>query len=791
MASADRRAVMRRVCSLGVASLGVMASGAFAAPAGAQAPASPTAARMTSARATRLADSLLARMTLDEKLGQLTMTPAGWAQTGPSVSAEGEAAVKAGRVGSFLSFWGAERTRHMQEVAVKESRLHIPLLFSQDVIHGWRTMFPVPLGQAASFDSAAVSGAARIAATEASGYGVHWTFAPMVDIARDPRWGRIVEGAGEDPYLGGVMAAAQVRGYQGDPAALGGTAAPPTNTLLATVKHFAAYGGTEGGRDYNTVELTERTLWEVYLPPYEAAVKAGAATVMASFNEIGGTPSHASRFLLQDVLRDRWRFNGLVVSDWTGVMELMRHGLGDSATVAARALNAGVDVEMSSTLYRDHLAGEIRAGRVSMAAVNEAVRRVLRAKYALGLFDDPYRYSDTTRERTVTLRPEYRAASRALARESIVLLENRSGANGTPTLPLRRDLRSVAVIGPLADDAKSAIGNWAGAGRPEDAITPLAGLRRALPNATVTYTRGAPADTADSSGFAAAVAAARTADAVVLVLGEREDMSAEASSRSTIELPGVQLALAQAVLRAAHAADANKPVVAVLMNGRPLAVQWLADSMPALVESWFLGVEHGNAVADILLGDANPSGHLPVTFPRATGQIPIYYNHKNTGRPADAADHYTSKYIDIPWTPLYVFGYGRSYTTFAYAALTAPTTVRMGQPIEVSVDVSNSGTRPGDEVVQLYVRDDAASVTRPVRELKGFQRVTLAPGERRTVKFTLRAEQLAFYGPDMRRIVEPGTFTLWAGGSSAATLERQVRVTGSTLVVAPAVPRAR
>jgi beta-glucosidase len=790
MGGADRRA-LGNLCG----ALALAASAAGAQPAGPPSPArpaSPTPARLTSPRAQRVADSLLALMTPDEKLGQLTMFPGASGQTGPAVPPGGEEGVRAGRVGSFLSLYGVADTRRLQRVAVEQSRLKIPLLFSFDVIHGWRTVFPVPLAQAATFDSAAVAGAARVAAAEAASQGVHWTFAPMVDVARDPRWGRVVEGAGEDPVLGSVMAAAQVAGFQGAPALLAGAAAPPPDVLLATPKHFAGYGFAEGGRDYNTVELTERTLWDVVLPPFEAAIRAGAATLMAAFNEVGGTPAHASRFLLQDVLRDRWRFGGLVVSDWTGVAELIPHGLGDSAAVAARALAAGVDVEMSSALYRTTLGAQLRAGRVPQAAVDSAVVRVLRAKWALGLFDDPYRYSDTARAARTLLRAEHRAAARAVAREAVVLLENRPPAPGAPpALPLRRDLRSVAVIGPLADDAKSALGNWWGAGRPEDAVTPLAGLRRALPNARVTYARGAPADTADTSGFAQAVAAARAADAVVLVLGERQDMSAEASSRASVELPGVQLALAQAVVRAARAADPRRPVVAVLMNGRPLATPWLADSVPALVESWFLGVEHGTALADVLLGDANPSGRMPVTVPRATGQIPLYYNHKNTGRPAAAGNHYTSKYIDLPWTPLYPFGHGRSYTTFAYANLAVPAEVRMGDSVVVSVEVANTGARAGDEVAQLYVRDDAASVTRPVRELKAFRRVTLAPGERRTVRFTLRPEQLAFHDAALRKVVEPGAFTVWAGGSSAATLEARFRVAGDTLVLAPATPRMR
>ncbi|MDF1501570.1 glycoside hydrolase family 3 N-terminal domain-containing protein [Roseisolibacter sp. H3M3-2] len=728
-------------------------------------------------------------MTLEEKLGQLTMFPGASGQTGPAVPPAADSAVRAGAIGSFLSIWSVRDTRRLQGLAL-QSRLKIPLVFAYDVIHGWRTVFPVPLGMAATFDSAGTAQAARIAAVEAAAAGVHWTFAPMVDIARDPRWGRIVEGAGEDPYLGSVLAAAQVVGFQGDRGQLAGAAPPPTDVLLATPKHFAGYGFAEGGRDYNTVELTERTLWDVVMPPFEAAIRAGAATIMASFNEIGGTPAHASRWLLQDVLRDRWRFGGLVVSDWTGVAELIPHGLGDSATVAGRAIRAGVDVEMSSTLYRSTLAAEIRAGRVPIAAVDSAVVRLLRAKHALGLFDDPYRYSDSTRERRVLLTAEHRRAAREIARRAIVLLENRA-TGGAPTLPLRKALRTVAVIGPLADDPKSALGNWWGAGKPEDVVSPLAGLRRALPNARITHVRGAPADTTDTTGFAAARAAARDAEAVVLVLGERQDMSAEASSRASIELPGAQLALARAVLQAARASSPAKPVVTVLLNGRPLAVPWLADSMPALVESWFLGVEHGNALADVLLGDADPGGRLPVTVPRATGQVPIYYNHKLTGRPANANNHYTSKYIDLPWTPLYPFGFGRSYATFAYSDLRVPATGRTADSLVVSVTVANTSSRAGDEVVQLYVRDDAGSVTRPVRELKGFQRVTLGAGERRTVRFTLKPEHLAFTALDMRRVVEPGAFTVWAGGSSAATLEGRFRLSGDTVVVAPAPPPYR
>lgn len=731
-----------------------------------------------------IADSLLALMTLDEKIGQLTQAPAEWGQTGPHASAGGDEQVRAGKIGSFLSFWGAAPTRRMQRIAVEGSRLHIPLLFAQDVIHGWRTVFPVPLAAAATFDSAGVAGAARIAAIEATAQGIQWTFAPMVDIARDPRWGRVVEGAGEDPHLGSVMAAAQVRGFQGDSLA-------SANTLMATVKHFAAYGAAEGGRDYNVADVSERTLWEVYLPPFQAAVRAGVGSVMASFNEIDGTPAHASAWLLTDVLRHRWGFGGIVISDWAGIEELMAHGVAATRSDAAvRAIRAGVDVEMAGNLYTAELPAAIRSGRVPLADIDSAVLRVLRAKVALGLFADPYRYADTLRERRDLLTPEHRTAARVLAREAIVLLTNHASADGSRALPLRHDLRSVAVIGPLADDARSALGPWSGAGQPADVVTPLAALRAALPRARVLYARGTPADTTRTDGIAEAERIAGAADVVILILGEPEAMSGEAASRASLELPGSQLQLAQRVLRAAHAADPRKPVIAVLMNGRPLAVEWLADSTSALVESWYLGVEHGNALADVLLGNYNPAGRLPASFPRTSGQVPLYYNHKSTGRPPTAADKYTSKYLDVSWKPLFPFGYGLSYTTFAYTNLrVSSATAATGHSVSVLVDVTNTGALAGDEVAQLYVRDDAASVTRPVRELKNFHRMTLGPHETRPVRFVLHPDDLALYDMTMRRVVEPGTFTVWVGGSSTAATEARFTVVGDTLVLAPAPPR--
>jgi beta-glucosidase len=722
-------------------------------------------------------------MMLDEKIGQLNQLP-----VFGQVSASDQQAIRSGRVGSFLNVFGADRTRQLQRSAVTESRLRIPLLFAHDVIHGFRTIYPVPLAEAASFDSVRVEFSARQSAVEATAHGLMWTFAPMVDLARDPRWGRIVEGAGEDPYLGSVMAAARVRGFQGGDR---GAGLGKPDAMLATVKHFAGYGGAEGGRDYNTVELSERTLWESYMPPYEAAVKAGAATVMGSFNEIGGTPSHASKWLLTDVLRKRWGFNGLVVSDWGAISELVNHHVAASTGAAgALGLNAGVDIDMSDHVYVDSISAVVKAGRLPVAMIDSAVKHVLRVKYLLGLFSDPYKFSDVAREKLYTLAPEHIRAARLAAREGIVLLKN-----ANKTLPLKKDLRSIAIIGPLANDSASSLGSWSADGHPAEATTVLAGIRAAVgAGVRIITARGAPVDSVDTTGFALARSAASQADAVVLVIGERADMSGEASSRSSIELPGMQRDLALEVIRAARASSggSSKPVVVVLMNGRPLAVPELADASPALLETWFLGTQHGVAIADVLFGDYNPGGKLPVTFPRRTGQIPIYYNHRNTGRPGDTANHYTSKYLDLPLTPLFPFGYGLSYTTFAYSnlRLSAPS-VRAGATVTVSVDVRNTGDRAGDEVVQLYIRDDVASVAEPVKELKGFQRITLAAGEKRTVTFRLTPEAFALYDHDMRRVIEPGTFTIYAGTNSVDLISAALEVTGNTVVLEPSTPRMR
>lgn len=760
----------RRLASFGCAVMLLMQACESGPPGGRPQPAAPirTAPQRDPAME-QVVDSVLAGLTLEEKLGQLAQYRGRGTPTGPQVPEGGEAEIRMGRVGSFLGVHGAAYTRELQRIAVEESRTHIPLMFAEDVIHGFRTVFPVPLAEAASWDVAAVERAARVAAIEAAAAGLHWTFAPMVDIARDARWGRIVEGAGEDPYLGSAMAAARVRGFQG-------ADLRDSLTILATAKHFVAYGGAEAGRDYNTVDVSERTLREVYLPPFKAAVDAGAAAVMGAFNEVGGVPMHANAWLNNGVLRGEWGWDGLYVSDYTGVMELIQHGIAADQTHAGiLALTAGVDIDMVSGIYVRHLPAAVRAGRLAESVVDESVRRILRAKYRLGLFDDPYRYSDPVRETRLIMAPEHIATARELARKSIVLLKN-APHKGAPLLPLRKDLRRLAVIGTLADDRRSALGSWAAAGRADDVISVLTGIRRAVPKTNVVYAAGAPVEGTNTAGFAEAVRAARDADAVIMVLGEHQDMSAEARNRSSLDLPGVQ----QQLLEAVHAT--GKPLIVVLMNGRPLSVPWMDENVPAILEAWYLGVQMGPAVADVLFGDYNPSGKLPVSFPRTVGQEPLYYNHKNTGRPPSDRERYTSKYIDVPWTPLYPFGHGLSYTTFAYSALQlSAARVQAGGSIVVQVDVTNSGSFAGDEIVQLYVRDDVASVTRPIRELRGFQRVTLQPGQTRKVSFTLSPDDLAFYDLQMQRVVEPGSFTVWVGTSSADEAQRaRFEVVGET-----------
>lgn len=760
------------VAGCGAAESGAVSHGRSPRPA-AEPPAAPARAdRPTPSRI----DRLLAAMTLDEKLGQLTQQAGAFdGPAGPRIEPADRALIARGGVGSFLSIYGARFTRELQTEAVEHSRLHIPLLFAFDVIHGFRTTFPVPLAEASSWDPAAVQAAARVAADEATASGLHWTFAPMVDVARDARWGRIVEGAGEDPYLGSVMAAARVRGFQG-------TDLGARDTLLACAKHMAAYGAVEAGREYNTVDISERTLRDVYLPPFRAAVDAGAVTLMSAFNEIGGVPSSASPLLLTQILRREWGFGGFVVSDWKSVGQLIDHGVAaDRAQAGRLALTAGVDMDMVSHIYGGELRAEVEAGRVPMAAVDAAVRRVLEAKERLGLFDDPYRYSDPAREKAEILSPAHRAAARAMARESIVLLENRGGL-----LPLDpAALRRVAVIGPLAESHQAPLGPWSVPGRAEDVVSVLDGLRRALPAGVKIVTApgttgveaaaGAGGEARDRAAIRAAAALARRADAVILVVGESDTMSGEAKSRAHIDLPGRQGELARAVIAA------NPRTAVVLMNGRPLAIPWLAAHAPALVESWFLGVETGNALADVLLGAAAPVGKLPVSFPRASGEEPLHYDHKNTGRPAASDVVWSSKYIDVAIPPLYPFGYGLSYTRFAYRDLSVtPDAPGPDGTVTVRFTVKNVGRRAGVEVAELYLRDPVASVTRPVEQLKGFARVALRPGQARRVSIAVPVRMLAFHGADMKLGVEPGAIQVMVGSSSA-----DIRLRGGFTVRGP------
>ncbi len=714
------------------------------------------AANLASAQTAREAfvDSVLTRMTLEEKLGQLNQLPSAWSDTGPRAQAGGEDEVRAGRVGSFLSMWGADNTLRLQRIAVEESRLGIPLLFAHDVIHGFRTIFPVPIGETSTWDTVAVRDAARIAAREAAASGIHLTYAPMVDIARDARWGRIVEGAGEDPFLGQAMAAARVRGFQGQHLA-------SDSTVGACVKHFVGYGAAEGGRDYDAASIPVRVLNDIYLPPFEAAIQAGAVCVMAAFNEVDGVPMHAHEMALRGILRDAWGFGGIVISDYTGVLELMAHGIAATRAEAGRkALAAGVDVDMVSRIYVDSLGAEVQAGRLDEALVDEAVRRVLLLKHDLGLFANPYAYSDAARQQARTLTPEYRQAAREVARKSLVLLKNDG------TLPLSKTAQRVAVIGPLATDARSTIGNWAAVGRADEAVTVLEGLRRALPGATVAHLPGIAAPTSmDTTGIGAAVALARASDATVLVLGEHQEMSAEAFNRTTLDLPGAQQQLADAVIAA------GKPVAIVLMAGRPLSTVRLDSTAGAILMAWFPGTEGGSAVADVLLGEVSPSGRMPLSVPYTVGQVPIYYNRHNTGRPYTPASRFNLRYVDAPTKPLYPFGHGLTYTTFRYDDLrvSAPTLAANGT-LEVTVRLTNTGAREGTEVVQLYVHDEAASVARPVRELKGFRRMTLAPGASQNVTFVLTADDLAFTRLDYSVGAEPGLFTVYVGPNAAEGL---------------------
>ena len=701
-------------------------------------------------------NALLAQMTLSEKLGQLQQLDG---EGNGNFRPEHLELVRKGLLGSTLGVRNNGKPNQLQRVAVEESRLKIPLLFGFDTIHGYRTIFPIPLAEAASWDPSLAERSSAIAAKEAYAAGLRWTFAPMVDIARDPRWGRITEGAGEDPYLGAAFARARVRGFQGDDYSQPGK-------QLACVKHWVAYGAAEGGRDYNTTEMSEQTLRSIYFPPFKAAVDAGVGTLMSAFNSLNGVPTSANQFTLTKVLRDEWKFDGFVVSDYTSVKELINHGYAANDKEAAwLALNAGVDMEMVSRLFNQHGQELLNEKKWSQATIDEAVRRILRIKFRLGLFERPY--VDESLEKTAHLTTESRAVAREIAGKSMVLLKNER-----ETLPLAKNIGSIAVIGPLADDKRSPLGWWSGDGRDEDTVTPLTGIRNKVSAQTkVIYAQGCDVTSDSDAGFAQAVAAARSSDVAVVFVGEIKDMAGEAASRATLDLPGRQMDLVKEVSRT------GKPTIVVLVNGRPPTIGWIVDNVPAILESWMSGTESGNAIADILFGDVNPGGKLPVTFPRVTGQVPIYYNHLNTGRPPETNNRYTSKYFDAPWTPQFPFGFGLSYTQFKISNLAiSATQIRPDGRIRVTADVENTGKRAGDEVVQLYIRDVTASIARPVKELKGFQRVTVQPGQKRSVEFVLTAEHLGFYNRDMKFVVEPGEFRVMVGSNSQDVIEKVFEV---------------
>ncbi len=717
----------------------------------------PAASAATETAIAERVHDLLGRMTLEEKVGQLAQYSSPGLLTGPASETAIGPAVEAGGAGSLFNVVGVPQVRKWQQLAVTSSRLHIPLIFGLDVIHGYRTIFPIPLGSAASWDLPRIEEAERIAATEAAADGINWTFAPMVDIARDPRWGRIAEGAGEDPFLGAAVARARVRGFQGSDLAA-------ADTVVACVKHFAGYGAAQAGREYFTTDIPERTLRDIYLPPFQAAVQAGVGTVMTAFNDLDGVPCTANPFLLQKVLRGEWGFRGFVVSDYTAIAELQQHGVAADLRDAGReAFLAGVDMDMVSGAYAKYLAGLVREGIVPEARLDAAVGAVLTVKFRLGLFDDPYRYCDEARAKATLLRPDFLEAARDLARRSCVLLKNDHGL-----LPLKTSNLTVALVGPLADAPVDQLGAWHGQGRGENTETIRAALARIYPGAQLHYARGCEVTGDDTSGFAAAVTAAREADVVVAAMGEAARQSGEAASRAFLDLSGPQARL----LEALHAT--GKPIVLLLLTGRPLTIGAVEPLVDAILVAWHPGTMGGPAVGDVLTGAYDPSGHLPVTWPRSVGQIPIFYDHMNSGRPVPIrpGDRYYSHYIDSPNSPQYPFGFGLSYTTFAFdrLRLSAPTLTPGGPPLVVTVRVRNTGRRAGGDVVQLYVRDLVASVTRPVRELKGFQKIELAPGEERDVAFRLTPDDLAFWRADMTFGSEPGAFDVFVGDDSTATL---------------------
>ena len=695
-------------------------------------------------------DALLAKMTLEEKAGQMSQVSK-FGEDGPG---DIDSEVRKGNVGSFLNIDELELRNKLQKIAVEESRLGIPLIFGYDVIHGHRTIFPVPLGEASSWNLDLMEKTASIAAKEARAVGIDWTFSPMIDIARDPRWGRIVEGAGEDPYLGSAVSRAKVRGYQGSDLA-------SQDTLAACLKHLAVYGASQAGREYSTTEVPLRTIRNIYLPPFEAGVQEGAVTLMSGFNDLNGVPASGNKFLLTDVLRNEWGFDGFVVSDWRSVKQMIPHGFAkDEMHAGILGVTAGVDMEMVSRTFIDNLPRLVRERTVSEEILDTAVRRILGVKFRLGLFDNPY--VDPKLQETVIMAPEHRKVARQAVRESMVLLKNENNL-----LPLDKNIQSIALIGPLADNRKDLLGTWVLAAKEEDVVTLKQGLEDAVGNSCkINYAKGCETDGSSTEGFAEAIEAANHSDLVIMAVGESEIHNGEAHSRTNLDLPGVQLQLLQEIKKT------GKPIVMVLFAGRPLTINWELENIPSILLAWHPGVEGGNGITDVIFGKYNPAGKITVTFPRNVGQIPIYYNMKNTGRPIFEDDRFTSKYIDCLNTPLLPFGYGLSYTTFAYDCLTLENDkVEIPGTVKASVEVTNTGTFAGHEVVQLYIRDLVGSVTRPVKELKGFKRIYLKPGETKTVTFNLPTSDLKFYDMNMEYNIEPGDFKIWIGPNSAEGLE--------------------
>jgi beta-glucosidase len=724
------------------------------------------------AKMNKFISDLMSKMTLDEKIGQLNLVTPGGAVTGSVVSKDVDEKIRNGQVGGLFGINGPDQIRQAQDIAVKNSRLHIPLMFGLDVIHGHRTIFPIPLGLSCSWDIPMIEQSARIAATEASADGLNWVYSPMVDIARDPRWGRIAEGAGEDPFLGSKIAAAMVRGYQGSDLKAG-------NTVMACVKHYALYGAVEAGRDYNTVDMSRIRMYQYYLPPYKAAVDAGVGSVMSSFNEVDGIPATGNKFLLTDVLRNEWGFKGFVVSDYTSVSEMINHGIGDLQQVSAQALNAGLDMDMVSEGFLTTLKKSLQEGKVTQKQIDDACRRILEAKYKMGLFDDAYRHCDSERAKTSILTDSNRLASRKFAEHSFVLLKN---ANNI--LPLKKS-GTIALIGPLADNQRNMLGTWNIRGEYSEDISVIQGIKNVAGNdVNILYAKGA--NISDDSMtiintnalgkeididstktpqqlIDEAVATANKADVVVACLGEAADMTGEASSMSNISLQESQKNLLKALVAT------GKPVVVVLFNGRPMTLTWEDKNINAMLDVWFPGTEAGNAIADVLFGNYNPSGKLSTTFPQNVGQIPIYYNHKNTGRPLHPGDGYKFKsdYLDVTNEPLYPFGYGLSYTHFSYGDIRlSKTNVTGTEGLTATVTVTNDGNYDGEEVVQLYLHDKVASITPPVKELKGFQKIFLKKGESKDVVFNINHSDLMFYDNDLKLIAEPGEFDVMIGGNS-------------------------